>query len=688
MQANALKVSENFRRMAVKSVLSIVLFLATYVVMIILGLGVIALCGLIAYTIVMLKAMSITVMVAIGFLGMGFLIFYFLIKFVFSSAKKMDRSHLLEIKEQQQPELFKLIRELVAEVQTQFPKKVYLSSEVNAAVFYDSNFWSMFFPVRKNLQIGIGLMNTVSVIELKAILAHEFGHFSQRSMKVGSYVYNVNKVIYNMLYDNDGYSSMLNRWSSASSYFIIFSKGALLVVQGIQYVLMKVYRVLNLNYMALSREMEFHADAVAASVTGSAPLANSLLRMGLASQSLSTVLDYYGGKITDLQKTNNFYPQQYFILNHLAKAEGLPVEGGLPNITTEVYKKFNKTKLVLDDQWSSHPSTDERVRRLLALNLPLKGEQEGIAIDLLSDKDQIQELITSQMFEAVSYEAEPIVAGTKDFIDDYLTIETSNSYPTIFKGYFAERNPYVKFAVANLADSKAGEVHTFDALFGEESLAVISTLQTAQSDKVTLEQIKEGLIEIKTFDYDGVKYTPGDTDQLINFLEGEIAKCSESLDKKDEEIFQFFLAAAIRTGKQEEFKLKSIHYKEFSERMTAQQDAYVNLVNATYFMQTSTPFAQIKDKLVGVKKLEEPFKDQLKQMLAESIYSELIDSEMRARFDEYLSNDWKYFGYDMYFDKEVDLLFHAINDFYYVVYKSHFKLKKELLEFYAVMVKV
>jgi len=38
----------------------------------------------------------------------------------------------------------------------------------------------MFLPVKKNLQIGMALVNSVTVTEFKAILAHEFGHFSQK----------------------------------------------------------------------------------------------------------------------------------------------------------------------------------------------------------------------------------------------------------------------------------------------------------------------------------------------------------------------------------------------------------------------------------------------------------------------------------------------------------------------------
>ena len=73
--------------------------------------------------------------------------------------------------------------------------KVFLSTEINACVFFNTTFWSMFFPVRKNLVLGAGLFATTSTEEIKGILAHEFGHFSQESMKIGSVVYTANIVL-------------------------------------------------------------------------------------------------------------------------------------------------------------------------------------------------------------------------------------------------------------------------------------------------------------------------------------------------------------------------------------------------------------------------------------------------------------------------------------------------------------
>lgn len=686
MQANALQISDNFRKMAFRSVFSIVLFVFTYLVLIALGIGVILLCGLIAYFLVVSKAMFLTLMLALGFIGMGFLIFFFLIKFIFSKPNKIDRSHLLEITEQQQPELFQLIREIVNEVQTNFPKKVYLSSDVNASVFYDSNFWSMFFPVKKNLQIGLGLMNSISAIELKAILAHEFGHFSQRSMKVGSYVHHVNKVIYNMLYDNEGYSNLIGRWSGASSYFILFAKGSILVVQGIQYVLVKVHAVLNLNYMALSREMEFHADAVAANVAGSQPLVNSLLRLELADQSLNVVFNYYNNKIAESQKANNFYPQQYFVLNQIASVEELPIQDGLPTLSIESYKKFNKTKLVLDDQWSSHPSTEQRVAKLNALNLPEKGSHKGIAIDLLADKELLQNLITERLFEGINYETQPILLAPEDFIADYKKREAENAYPLVFKSYFDQRNPYKDFTDADFENPAPNQVLRFEELINAESTAEINSLHTAITDQETIRKINRGEIQVQSFDYDGTKYSTMDAFSLINFLTAEIERLKKILDQRDSDLFKLFLNKAVQQNKVADFKTHALAYQQGTTNTQAQQDAYFNLIDAASFMQTSTPLDQIREQMVQVKKMEEPFKTQLKLILENPGYQDVMDTAMRAGFEEYLDKNWSYFGHDTYFNAEVDAFFGVMTDFTNVVFKHHFHLKKALLQFQETLV--
>lgn len=56
-------------------------------------------------------------------------------------------------------------------------------------MFYDLSLINLLLPSRKNLDIGLGLVNVLNLGELKAVLAHEFGHFAQRTMAVGRWVY-------------------------------------------------------------------------------------------------------------------------------------------------------------------------------------------------------------------------------------------------------------------------------------------------------------------------------------------------------------------------------------------------------------------------------------------------------------------------------------------------------------------
>jgi hypothetical protein len=303
------QVSNNFKKMTSKAISAIVMFILVYLVLLALSLALTVLCVLGGLGLIVLKPMVITIGLGVGLASLGFFILIFLFKFLFKK-HKIDRSHLTEITQQQEPILFKFIQQIVDEVETDFPKKIYLSTDVNASVFYDSSFWSMFLPIKKNLQIGLGLVNSISEQEFKAILAHEFGHFSQRSMKVGSYVYNVNQVIYNMLYDNESFDIMIQKWANMSSYFSIFVMIAVKIIQGIQWILKKMYEYINISYMALSREMEFHADEIAANVAGYAPLKESLLRMNLADHAYYAVLNFYGNKIEDNVKSHNIFREQ------------------------------------------------------------------------------------------------------------------------------------------------------------------------------------------------------------------------------------------------------------------------------------------------------------------------------------------------------------------------------------------
>src|SRR5262249_39170621 len=192
--------------------------------------------------------------------------------------QRVDRSLYVEVKENDQPELFGFIRRLARDTGAPFPRRVYLSPEVNAAVFYDSNLLSLVLPVRKNLLVGLGLVNVLPLGELKAVLAHEFGHFSQKSMRVGSYVYMANHIIAGMVFGRDKWDGLLAQWRNLDIRVSIFGWALSAVVWLLRQALGGLFHLINFADRALSRQMEFNADLVAVSVTGSDALVHALAR--------------------------------------------------------------------------------------------------------------------------------------------------------------------------------------------------------------------------------------------------------------------------------------------------------------------------------------------------------------------------------------------------------------------------
>jgi len=674
------KISDNFRKMAVKCVFAIFLFLATYILLIILAIGFTALCAYCGFLLMISYPMWLTIIFGAGLISLGIFILIFIFKFIFTSYQT-DRAHLYEITAEQQPGLFSLIESIVTQINTNFPKKVYLSAEVNAAVFYDSSFWSMFLPVRKNLQIGMGLLNCVTVSELEAILAHEFGHFSQRSMKLGSYVYNVNRVIHNMLFDNESYQNMMKSWAGISAYISIFVNLAAAIIQGIQIILRKMYEIVNINYLALSREMEFHADAVAATVAGSQPLISSLMRLELADESLNTVFDYYNTKIATAEKTENFYPQQYFVLKFIAEKNALPVVEGLPQVSSEHFKRFKKSRLVLKDQWSSHPGTEERVSRIRMFNKPVKQLQQGIAVNLLRDKENLQQQITAYMFRTIQYHDTPQISDEQKFRDDFVMEYERKSYADLYNGYYYSRDPLSdKNEEAFGLPSKLSD--TEGSLFDNKLIAMISSITAMNQDLLVLEQISDGFIKVKSFDYDGQKYTFQDCHLLMRQIRKELEFLNAQAAKRDEDIFEFFLQLA---WKQDQLTGLKYHYYAYqlSVHNLVLLDIFNQLSNALYFIQVSTPFDQIRQNFLLVKKIEIQFRADVSQLLNGKLYEDEVTKEIRDRFERYLSKEWVYFTANTYHHEELDLLFKTLVDFQYVLHNTNFKKKKALLDFQA-----
>lgn len=669
-----IETSPEFRKKAKAAVFSIILFIIVYFLLFISALALTAACIAAGIFIIAAKPMFLTLMLGVGLASLGVLISYFLIKFLFKKHIN-DRNHLTEITKKDEPELFAMINDIVLQTGTDFPKKVYLSYDVNASVFYDSSFWSMFLPIKKNLTIGIGLVNTCTKQELKAILAHEFGHFSQRSMKVGSYVYNVNQIIFNLVNDDESYRNTIQGWANASGYFALFAGLAIKITEGIKWILAKMYSFVNIRHLALSREMEFHADEVAANIAGSLALEESLLRMDLADNSYNSVINFYEEKIKENKASKNIYREQAFVMSFLAKESDLDIKYDLPVVKLSESGLFNKSKLVIENQWASHPSTEDRVAKLRQLNIKKNADNIPAKV-LFKNFEETEEKLTAKLFCNIQFENKSDLEF-ENFTSEFETSYNKDTFDKIFNNYYDNKNPD-RFDVDTSVPSSS-EL-TFDQLFGKDKVEIAYNLIALQNDKTTLEAISKKELAIKTFDYDGTKYKAADAQKLIPTLEKEIETFEKEVTENDSNIYHYFLNLAKVQN------LESGFIKAYSDLSNCelsyekQFQLYADLSNAFAFVSVTTPFDQIAKNFKTHLPLETKLKEELKKILENPLLENEITGQSRTDLDYYSKNALIYFSNNEYFNDNLQHLFFAINSYQYYIARNYFLLKKTLLD--------
>lgn len=672
-----IQISKDFRKRTKAAVSAIVIFIFVYLLIFLFTLALAAGFFVGGIWLITAKPMFLTLMLGGGLAACGLFVFYFVIKFLFKKHVN-DRSYLTEIKRNDEPELFKMIDEIVKEAGTDSPKKVYLSYDVNASVFYDSSFWSMFFPIQKNLTIGMGLINTTTKQELKAILSHEFGHFSQRSMKVGSYVYNVNQIIFNLVNDDQSYRNSVEKFASVSGYFSLFAGLAFFFTSKIQWILAKMYAFVNIRHMALSREMEFHADEVAANIAGSLPLEESLLRLELANNSYSNVLNFYEARISRNQSSRNIYREQFFVMNFLAQQSDIENKYDLPNVKLSESGLFNKSKLVIENQWASHPSHEDRIERLRKLNITKDADHKP-AKELFTDFRTTEEKMTAKLFSQVKYQKGKTDLELEEFQSEFEMQYRKDSFDRIFNSYYDNKNP--DFTVQG--DRSRTEI-SFGEIFAKEKVEAVYTLIALENDKKAVEAIAKKEFILKTFDYDGRKFKAHEAAKLIPIIEKSIAEVKEEIYNNDSDIYNYFLQLSENQNRKEFIELYNA-FREYDKLYEGKYQLYTDFINATAFLNETTPFEKIRHNFINLKPLEEKLKTELSIHLLDTKIMHDLDEENSKDLKFYIEKEHIYFNQNEYLDSNLKLLIKAINMLPYFLNRKYFLMKKELLDLMKIM---
>jgi len=684
MEQQLISSADRIRKLSLSVILSIILFIIFYTIVTCIVIGLTIGLGYVSFLMVATDPNTFTILLAGGVISFGLAILLFLIKFIFKK-NILNTDLFIEVSEINEPKLFKLVKTIANSINTSMPKKVFISPDVNAAVTFNSNFLSLFFPSRKNLIIGLGLVNSTTADEFKAVLAHEFGHFSQGSMRVGSYAYYANYALHNMLYDNIDYYSIIKKWARVHRVISFFIAAAVKVVQGLQWILKRFYSIVNRSYSKLSIEMEFQSDSISANIAGSRALITSLLRLDLAASALSSVINYYTHSIKEPIKTINIYPQQRYVIDLFARTNKINFENNLPLVNLSFTNRFNKSKLKIGEQWASHPTLKDRVANLEKLNITTTKDEGKPASEYFVNISAIQEKSTNKVFSYYKLNKATCVKDTSDFVKEFTREYESNQINGIFNNYYNEKGMSSFNPDQIILDNSNKGIAD---LFNDEMTNLVYTSIALRDDIAILNNIANNEIKIKSFDYDGVKYNKKQCRQLITRLEQENYDLEEKIKNNDIEIYKYFFRLAEQEKTEGLLKEKYLAFLNFHPEFKEKIDFYIDIIKSIYFMQQPTPFKQIEEGIKILKEKEDKFKKYISRLLKDEIYKKIIKEDQKKNLYLYLAEDWIYFENKKYNNEAIKALSQALHAYHVILLETFYQLKKDILNFEVDLIKI
>jgi len=247
-----------------------------------------------------------------------------------------------------QPQFFKELTRVAQATQQRLPDEVYVLPEVNA--------WVADIGRRRVLAVGLPLLHVLTVTQLRAVLAHEFGHYSGGDTRLGGFLYGARRGIGQAVSELSERRHLLRhpfRWYGNAFLRLTF---------------------------ALSRRQEFEADRMAAEVAGR---------------------DALIGGLEQVQRAALVYPQYWHgeAVPVLQEGYRVPLGEGFerflrtPGVTTWLQTHLSQdVHLGRADPYDTHPPMAERVKAARRLRPRTAPEQDPSASTLVKP-DALEEAL-------------------------------------------------------------------------------------------------------------------------------------------------------------------------------------------------------------------------------------------------------------------------------------------------------
>jgi Zn-dependent protease with chaperone function len=608
-QTKLTALTPSYQMRASLAIVSIFVFFILYIVFVI-GLGYLVYFSFI-YDIGDVN--KLTILLKISSIVGSMALFVFALKFVFKLKNHVPINRI-KLTSQKQPEIWKFVNQICDETGSPRPKSIYIDPDVNAYVKYSNTWLSLFLPVSKELTIGTGIINGLNLSEFKAVISHEFGHFSQKSMRIGSYIMSANTIIHDMIFTRDAWDTFLENWKATD---IRLSFGAWIltpIVWGIRQILALFYQLLNFMYSSLSREMEFNADKVAVQTSGSEAIVSALWKLNDAHDIWSKTLKHaYQASQKKLFSSNLYLHHQE------ALSEYMPIQEekiqALPQHTLGGKQFFSGSEFSKVSMYASHPSNDLRELSAKTPFVACLADERSPWI-LFKDQEQLQQDMTKLVYTQY-LDLKPENPKSTDEFKHFIQLEVKSNqllseYENTFEHRFFTIFPEIEYENM-ISDLPILKKTDFDEL-KQELKKLHEPLHHIDAKLIQAQELAMGTTKLKTLEYNGITYTKKNIENAFQFLISEKNRIiNETFPEWDKKFAAYHLSLANQLDKKnllwgyyqqheninELYKLvlgvKSELYEKF-EKLKSLEQVLPSDLN-TYSIQAQTYFKQLNDKI-------------------------------------------------------------------------------------------
>jgi Zn-dependent protease with chaperone function len=405
----------------------------------------------------------------------------------------------LEVTAQEEPALFAFLNALADRAGAQRPHRVFLSMRVNAAVFYDLSFFNLLFPSKKNLEIGLGLVNCLSLSEATAVLAHEFGHFAQRSMAVGRWVYMAQQIAGQIVASRSWLDKMLAALSRTDIRVAWIGWLVRLIVWSIRSLLDTVFGLVILAQRALGREMEFQADLVSVSLTGSDALVHALHRLGAADDAWGKALAIAGTEAARGRGVPDLFALQTRVIQRMGGILNDPEHGASPRVPVQgaaQFRVFEREMAEPPRMWSTHPPNRDREDNAKRVYVPAPLDPRP-AFCLFANPDALRRKASARFLTELSDEK----LGSMSDEAALAAVDKRFERPHLeqrYRGAYMGRSVVLhEKSIMKLYCDELPEAHlapALQSLYPEQLSHELRELRQRQEERSNLEALRDGLL--------------------------------------------------------------------------------------------------------------------------------------------------------------------------------------------------